>query len=441
MNSTIGYSVFKKTQESIVECNGIFDDYKFIKDEFIDVFIELPNSEKLWSFKKIVINKHKPNRTTVILVTLIQRLKKNGINYKVGSAIVFKEWQVNEKKIIDGVIYLLAQLKQNIDNDYDLNEKDLGIVLPSINKDFGIFKNEKLVNISTKEAISCYHEITLGNPDISGILHDFCVHESFRNVKQLMLSANPTTINKLSDSGFKPINNEQQFVQTKYSELISNTDDNSEVNYKKLKQELPLIQNELKEALKKEKTFRIISIITFSIALIFGVLLFFSNSKNTEGNKNQSKNALYPIQDVFYIKHTGYNVNVRNSPIYDFKNLNVVTTLSDGDQVFVLGLDKETLWAKIRYNNMQGVGYVSNAFIEKQINQSRIKEVSKPAKVYSYNAMLFSAPGKEALLPLEFKDDIFVKNQLVNSTWFSVMFTKNNKTYNGYLKGKYFKYQ
>ena len=149
-----------------------------------------------------------------------------------------------------------------------------------------------------------------------------------------------------------------------------------------------------------------------------------------------------------FISFKSYNVNIRTSPnAYNGDN-NVKTVLADGDRVHLLGFDKETLWAKIRYDDNQ-IGYVSNRLISKQIATNRVRPVYKNAIISSgfISAPLYTSPGEineeypTIKLYLKEGDKILVKNQDLKLNSYSISVEKDNKVYHGFMEKKYFYYQ
>ena len=165
--SNIGYAIFKKTTVLTKESNGMFDALQLSDniDTIIDNSIQLEVGGKLLFFKRIASKLGKEYPKDAYLVVLQERVKKGQEEFTLGSAICFKEFQIHEEKIIDGVTYLLNQLKRNFEKDYGAEDKDLGVILPSTNKDFNIFKDRKLVYTLAKKLVIGFDSISFVNDD------------------------------------------------------------------------------------------------------------------------------------------------------------------------------------------------------------------------------------------------------------------------------------
>jgi uncharacterized protein YgiM (DUF1202 family) len=250
------------------------------------------------------------------------------------------------------------------------------------------------------------------------------------------------------DNGYIKINNEtlrrpKEDVKKTSVPPINNTDD----DHYEIKNSLATVTSELNKEKKENKFYKISSIVLFCVA-IFLVLMFAVN-RSIRTLDEITDSSIYPIEDKMYISNTTYNVNVRSSPSYNAAVDNLQTVLSDGDEVFVLGFDKKTLWAKISYNERSEIGYVSNRFVSKNIAKNRIEPVNKSAKIgWAYVRIgLYAFPqekGKEdpesRLIFLDENDKIFVKNKTLRNNWYSVKLKKNNTIYNGFLQRKDFEY-
>lgn len=451
--SNIGYAIFKKTSNFVIDSNGMFEDLKLNSaiDSVISNSIESQEvGQKSLCFKRISSEIGNTQSKDAYVVILIESVLKNNKVFILGSAICFKQFQVNEKKIIDGVKYLLSQLQRNIYSDYDVEDKDLGVILPSTNKDFKIFKDKKLVHNSVKTYKNGYNLISFSNTDAEKYLHHFSTNQVLLNLEHLFLVSSVATFNVLEDSNdsFIKINLEtlkrpKENLKKRIIPPINNIEDVNEI-----KNKLTTVTTELNKEKNDKKLYKILSIVLFCFS-IFLVLMFTVN-RSDRASGEITDSTIYPIEERLYISNNAYNVNVRSTPSFTAAKDNLKDVLSDGDEVFLLGFDKETLWAKISYNDSDEIGYVSNRFISKNITKDRIEPVNKTAKIgwAYYGTALYKFPqeaGNEnpekILILLDEDDVVFVKNKDLKMNWFSVRVKKNNKIYNGFLQGNDFKYQ
>lgn len=448
----IGYAVFKQSKTFIIDSNGMFETLQLEED-----LVALTNKIKLQNevgqnvlcFKRIGSKIKNKKYKDAYLVIIIERIKNNTEDFIIGSAICFKEFQVNEDKIIKGVQYLLSQLKRNFqnDNDIDNDSKELGVILPSTNKDFKIFKGEKLVYKSVERYVTGYNLISTSNDDAEMYLHHFCTNTNLSKLELFILVSSIRVFNDLEKKG-------DDFIKVNY-ELLKNS--NLEVNktpnpsLSKIEDDkinndkLTTITEKLTEERKRKNSYKYLSIFLFSVLVVLAIMFFIGNKE-----KVSYDNSIYPIEDNMYISNNAYNVNVRSTPRYSPSIDNLKTTLSDGDEVFVIGFDKQSLWAKISYNEGSDTGYVSNRYISKYIDKSRVEQVNKTAKIrWTYDGVtLYAFPQDNGfkdpnsrLIILDEDNEVFVKNRDLKRDWYSVRFKKNNKIYNGFLQRKDFEYQ
>ncbi|WP_405570146.1 SH3 domain-containing protein [Winogradskyella sp. Asnod2-B02-A] len=450
--NNIGYAILKKTSNLVIDSNGLFEDLQLenkINTITNTLFTQNEVGQKLLCFKRVSSTQSNQNIKDTYLVVLLEWVNKNNQNFILGSAICFKDLQVNEDKIINGVQYLLSQLKRNFENDYNIEDNDLGVILPSTNKDFKIFKDEKLGHKSIKNYINGYNLISFSSTDAKKYLHHFCTNKSFSNIVSLLLVSSDSMFSELerNDNGYVKINKEtlKRPIKEVKKTIIPPINKN-EVNVE-FQNKLENVTTELNREKKDKKIYRILSIILFCVS-IFLVLMFAMNRSGRTSDET-ADSSIYPIEDKMYISNTAYNVNVRSAPFYNAAVDNLQTVLSDGDEVFVLGFDKKTLWAKISYNDRSEIGYVSNRFVSKNIAKNRIEPINKSAKVgWTYGRIaLYAFPqeiGNEdpdsRLIFLDKNDKVFVKNKILKNNWYSVQLKKNNNIYNGFLKRKDFIY-
>lgn len=441
--NTIGYAIFKKSSVLTIDSNGMFEDIE-LSGHLNSLTPLIQSGQKVLCFKRIPSSKSNPNVKGAYLVILLEHIGGNSKNYILGSAICFKDYQVNEAKIIDGVHYLLSQLKRNFENDYNIESKDLGVLLPSTNKDFKIFKTEKLIQSSTNSNLLGFDTISFTGNDAKSFLYNFQKHQALSNISSLLLS------DKIINGSLEGSNIQHIQIKALIQLEELKTDRSKPINQNvEKKQSNPKINQvivENDEILKNRNLFRALSIVFFCLSILLGVLLITQN--NTPINKT-TDSSIYEIGDDLFISYNRYNVNVRSSPNTDFGDSNVKNTLSDGDKIYLLGFDKETLWAKIRYDENNEVGYVSNRLISKQIPTNRVQPVYKKAVInYSYSgAPIYTSPAEivnnttDVITYLQENHNILVKNKDLRLNSYSVSFKKNNKTYHGYIEGKYFNYQ
>lgn len=443
--NTIGYAIFKKTSNLVIDSNGLFDDLQLVDDinSIINTISLKEVGQKLLCFKRVG---HNQDTKDAYLVVLIEWVRKNNQNFALGSAICFKEYQVNEDKIINGVQYLLSQLKRNFQGDYNIEDKDLGVILPSTNKDFKILKSENLKYFPSQKQVSAFDQISISNKEAYRYLDHFCNNKLLFSIEDLYLSSSIGLLNGLSEKGFENIDVKHlvnSVSQLKEKESISVT----EVSSSKIEKERDEAILEKDKIQKGRNLYRILTCVFFLGMIIFLGLFI---TKNKDENGSTSNSSIYPINDKVYISHSNYNVNVRSTPVFDSDDSNVKTTLSDGDEVVLLGFDKKTFWAKISYNEGSDIGYVSNRLISKKVDTDRIRHISLPGYItvnVNFGAPVYVSPKEiyeinpKVLMYLDNRDEVFIKNEDLKLQTYSVRFKKGNKVYNGYLKGKYFKYK
>ena len=439
--SNIGYAIFKKKSNLILDSNGLFEELKLenIVSSIIDTIDLKEVGQNLLCFKRISSVSINNNSKDAYLIALFELVKHDNELFILGSAICFNRFQVNSNKIIDGVHYLLKQLKQNYSIDYPNNDKDLGVLLPSTNKDFKILKAEKLKYIHSEKYVKGFDQVLISGQEVFRYLDHFCNNKLLYSIDVLYLSSSVSLLQDLSRKGFKKIDVKALLdseKQLKQNEALPRTET---VNFKAEKERDEAILE--KEKIEKGRNlFRVLSIVFF-LGMITFLGLFIT------GNKKEALNIteIYPINEKVYISHSNYNVNVRSTPVFDKDDRNIKTTLSDGDEVVLIGFDKKTFWAKISYNNGSDIGYVSNRLVSKNIDNDRILPVNRKMKIgYTYNRVaLYESPkeiGKEypkILLYLSEKDEVFIKNKDLRLNSYSVSFQKNNKTYHGYVEEQY----
>lgn len=437
----IGYAIFKKASVLTIDSNGMFEDLQLPND--LNSLIPLIKvGQQLLCFKRVASRKSNLSNKDACLVILVERFNNSNKNFVLGSAICFKEYVVNEAKIIDGVRYLLNQLKRNFKNDYDIEGEDLGVLLPSTKKDFKIFKTEKLIQLSSNPNLLGFDTISFTSNDAKSFLHYFQKHKTLSHISSLLLS--DKMISGIPEGkAIKPIQ-VKTLIQLKQIESSKSLNQNLEKQQSKTTINNGIVEND--EILKNRNLFRALSIVFFCFSVILATLLMTINNKPI--NKS-TDNSIYEIGDDLYISYNSYNVNVRSSPNTDYGDSNVKNTLSDGDKIYLLGFDKETLWAKIRYDENNEIGYVSNRLLSKQIATNRVQPVYKKAVInYSYSgAPIYTSPAEivnnipDVITYLQENHNILVKNKDLRLNSYSVSFKKNNKTYHGYIERKYFNYQ
>lgn len=447
--SNIGYAIFKQNSNFIIDSNGMFEELK-LENTVCSIIntVELNEvGQKLLCFKRISSKSIDDNSKDAYLITLIELVKKNNNLFVLGSAICFKEFQVNSNKIIDGVHYLLKQLKQNFSAEYNGDKNDLGVLLPSTNKDFKILKSTNLKYISSGKQINGFDQISISNQEAYHCLDHFCTNKLLFSIESLYLSSSIGLSKELSNKGFKNIklkNLLNSVSRLKEKESISVT----EVSNSKIEKE----RNEAileKDKIQKVRNFYRILAVVFFLGMITFLGLFITKNNNEKGSASTRNSSIYPINDKVYISHSNYNVNVRSTPVFDTDDSNLKTTLSDGDEVFLLGFDKNTFWAKIRYNEGKEIGYVSNRLISKNINTQRVQKINREATIigaaYSY-IPVYSSPKEigsknaNVLLYLTGGDKVYVKNKDLKLGTYSIKVESNNKTYHGYLEKIYFSF-
>ena len=446
--NNIGYAIFKKTSNLVVDSNGMFEELQLANNvnSIIDNLNQLKGvEEKVLCFKRISSKLGTVGLKDAYLVVLLERVNKNNESFLLGSAICFKEFQINENKIIDGVKYLLSQLQRNFESNFDVEDENLGVILPSTNKDFKIFKNQKLSPNNLKPSIIAFDEVSISNKGVNTCLNQFCNNTSFGKIECLLLTPSTVLLKEFGYEKYQRINiqtilNPRTSIQKK-EVLSSSTAEN--LNFRN---ELIKVTSEKNKIQKDRNLFRILTFCFFIGALVFALLFITKNGGETKKVVNSS---LFPINDVVYISHSNYNVNVRSTPVYDSNINNLKTTLSDGDKVVLLGFDKKTLWAKISYNSGSETGYVSNRLISKNIDTDRVRVINKKAYIngasYSY-IPLYSSPkeiGKSTpnvLIYLKSNDEIFIKNKDLKLNTYSVKVEGNNEIYHGYLESQNIKY-
>jgi hypothetical protein len=434
----IGYAIFKKASALTIDSNGMFEDLQLSGG--LNSLLQLIQSGKqLLCFKRVASKKSNPNIKDAYLVILLENSSHSRSNYVLGSAICFKGYQVNESKIIDGVHYLLSQLKRNFKGGYDINGKDLGVLLPSTNKDFKIFKSQKLVLFAQNPSFIGNATISLENNENKEFLHHFQNNKNLGDIELLLLSKykvqgyfdgnriNPISIKSLINPKKSPNIAIAKSADPVQEPRTSNLDSNK-------------LMKEKEKIRKSRNLFKILTAVFFVLFAFFAIL---SVTKNTT-----SSDSIYEIGDDLFISFSSYNVNIRSTPTSDYGDSNLKTTLADGDRVHLLGFDKETLWAKIRYDEDQ-TGYVSNRLISKQIYTNRVRPIYKEAIIDSgfISAPLYTSPGEieedfpTIKLYLKEGDKILVKNQDLRLNSYSVSVEKDNEVFHGFMEKKYFHFE
>ncbi|WP_420574590.1 SH3 domain-containing protein [Kordia sp.] len=451
MRDNIGYAIFKKTDTFVIDANGMLEQLKLADNIFVTNIPELKVGEKRICFQRIASNRLKSSIKDAILVTSIIRVEKNNSEGIIGSAIIFKAFQVNEQKIIDGVAYLLNQLKRNFEDEYNLSDTNLGVILPSVNGNFNIFKEEYLQQITSKQNVKCVDTTSLEKGELAKTLHHFYTHPALNHITHLLVVSKHTPAVAFMQNGFEkitiqqlttPSNNQPEKIALATSYQKENT---------ALKTKLTNTEAEKENALTNKKKYGLFAIISLIVAIIFGVLYFTKTSENNINDFASATGNLYPAKEQIYISHHNYNVNVRSSPIYDEDNDNVKAVLSDGDEVTLLGFDKQTLWAKIRFNENSEVGFVSNKLISKKIMRDRVEKIQRKAKIKNlyYDIPIYNSPKeigesdvyKDKFQYLRRNHNIYVKSKDLKLNSYSIMYEKNGKILHGYIQREYFEYQ
>lgn len=438
--NNIGYAIFKKTSKLVLDSNGLFEELKLdnIVSSIIDTIDLNEVGQNLLCFKRISSVSNN-NSKDAYLIALFELVKHDNEMFILGSAISFSRFQVNSNKIIDGVHYLLKQLKHNYSSDYFGNQQDLGVLLPSTNKDFKILKNEKLKYIHFDKYEKGFDQISSSSQEAYRYLDHFCNSKFLSSIDVLHLSLSGPILKNLSAKGLKKIDlktfldSGNLFNQNQTLPITETTNFKAE----KERDEAILEKDKIQ---KGRNLFRVLTIVFFLGMITFLGLFINGNKKVT-----LSTNETYPINEKVYISHNNYNVNVRSTPVFDKDDSNIKTTLSDGDEVVLLGFDKKTFWAKISYNTGNDIGYVSNRLVSKKIDSDRVLPVNRKMKIgYAYNGVaLYESPkeiGKvypKVILDLAENDEVFVKNKDLRLNSYSVSFQKNNITYHGYVEEQY----
>jgi hypothetical protein len=438
--NNIGYSIFKKSSTLTIESNGMFEDVQLL-DSFNALFPLVPSGKQLLCFKRIAGNNTKPSLKDAYLIVLLESVNQNDI---LGSAICFKSFKVNEDKIINGVQYLLSQLKQNLSANLNDGDQNLGVLLPSTNKDFKIFKSEKLVAFAHNPSLVGYDTISFVNNEAQQFLHYFQSIKDLGDIESLLLS-DQNILGYLEGSKINPLS-VKNLLKPKKSPHITVSKPN---NFVEESNNVNVVITNLKEEKEKIKKSRNIFITLSAVFfLLFTFFAFQTLTNRSDTSSLSNSDSIYEIGEDLFISFSSYNVNIRSTPNADFGDSNLKTTLADGDKVHLLGFDKETLWAKIRYDDNQ-VGYVSNRLISKQVATNRVRPIYKNAIISSSfkSAPLYSSPGeiKEEFptikLYLKVGDKIQVKNQDLRLNSYSVSFKKDNEVFHGFMEKKYFHFE
>lgn len=439
MNSIIGYAIFKKTTNLIVESNGLFEQLNLGRSLIIDEsIINLEVGEQLLFFKRIASKIKKPNKRDAYLVVLLEKTNLDNKDFIIGSAICFKEFTVNAEKIINGVLYLLNQLKNNFKSDYDFEDKNLDIVLPSPNKNFGIFNTQKLTYVNVKYYFKGLQKVNYLNISAKKYLSLFCKHSSLSKIEYLFLTKDKSVVDKLLTNNIKLLNLDKLLVKKEVSNKETIAPNTVEVD--QIKKERDQIKKELEKVKSQKNNSKNngLKIIGYLVSLIFiiGISIFGYLYKTGYFN------SYTRIEKFFYVNVKYYNANVRTGTSTKFS---IENTLSNGDKVFVIEQDKETKWMKIKYNNDKSTGYISDKLISKN-KPNNVSIINKKATIKWYYTKLYNFPKvkknkPEMLFVLNKSDEIFVKSHDKKSKWYSVSFTKNGKFYNGYIQGNDFNFK
>lgn len=446
--STIGYAIFKKTKDISLDVNGLFTELKLPNSVFIDNSVKLKAGEKRISIQRIATNKIKSSVKDAVLITSTVQVQKDTT---LGSAIIFKGFQVNENKIIDGVQYLLSQLIRSFNDESNPEGDNLGVILPSVNGNFNLFKESPLDKIILKQNVKYVDFIPLEKEDIAKTLHHFTAQGTFKNITNLLLVSNQNTITEFMDNGFEKVNTAKLIIPPKIKQPVTSLSQQRDKEKKELEAKLITAETERENAVNTKKQYGLFAILSFIGLLIFSVLYFTKKTENEVANIASDKSTLYEMNEKMYISFHKYNVNIRSTPIYYKDNRNVKATLSDGDEIKVLGFDKQTMWAKISYNEDREVGFVSNKLISKKIDRDRVRKIKRNARIKDsyYNVPIYTAPEeigeyekyKDKIKFLNANDKIYVKSEDLRLNSFSIMYKKNGKTLHGYIQSQYFKYQ
>lgn len=444
MNTNIGYAVFKKADKIIIDCNGIFNSYDITNNKLFCVLLSINLNKQLFGFIRVSISNNNSPHQNAILVFYLENIKIKNTEGIIGSAIIFKEFQVNNKKVIDGVKYLLSQLKENLEDENDLSDPHLGVVLPSEHKDFHFFKAVQLQSVTLNKTGKYYDKLSKNTENAPKALNAFCTQNSFINTESLVLVTPETIHNPIEHLGYKRIFLDETLKKANWPPALSQKD--SKINT--LETELKKFRTKLEKANKKEELNKknqrlykiLLGVSTILLITLAGIFLF---SNNKAMSTNISSDSLYSIEETFYVDNKNYNVNIRATPYSDQNNEKAV--LSDGDEVYLVGLDKDTFWAKILYNNNNEEGYVSYKYIAPEIKSKRVKPINKQATIYlsdNSELTLYSAPNdtvprldkNRSAIILKNNDEIFVKSEFKKVNWYSISVTRNSNIYNGYLE-------
>ncbi|CAM1364537.1 SH3 domain-containing protein [Tenacibaculum xiamenense] len=421
----IGYAIFRITDDLMLDSSDMFDEFK-LEDELIpdSSLLDLKSGERLIFFKRIKADGGRFNsKRNGYLIVLLENISQEDGQIIIGSAVCYKNYGVYEQKVIAKLFLLLKDLKKNFDFKTPEKNMHLDVLLPGKLHSQNVFRETKLVYKGHRNYKNQYNTLPIEQKDIPHYLHLFCTHEKMSDIGCLLFNVTHSNrvIAQLKDTNFSGINMHLQY-------------DSKDID--KLNQVLSK-KNEQLQSRNKRITRRNQIISTIAILFCLSSIFMYINSEETPNKEKE----IYPIERYFYVNNKHHHVNVRSIPA-NKEEETIQSTLSDGDKVEVIGVDKNSLWLKIKYNNQNEEGYISNRYVTKEMAKHRLRSVQKTAYI-KQNAYLFNLPkfNSDKLTSLSKGNTIFIKNQeLKNNDWYSVRVDQGNKTYNGYLNSIHFSY-
>ena len=291
--NNIGYSIFKKSSTLTIESNGMFEDVQLL-DSFNALFPLVPSGKQLLCFKRIAGNNTKPSLKDAYLIVLLESVNQNDI---LGSAICFKSFKVNEDKIINGVQYLLSQLKQNLSANLNDGDQNLGVLLPSTNKDFKIFKSEKLVAFAHNPSLVGYDTISFVNNEAQQFLHYFQSIKDLGDIESLLLS-DQNIRGYLEGSKINPLSVKNLLKPKKSSHITVSKPNNFVEESNNVNVVITNLKEEKEKIIKSRNIFITLSAVFFLLFTFFAIQTLI-NSSNTSDISNDDD--IYEVGDDYLL--------------------------------------------------------------------------------------------------------------------------------------------
>lgn len=207
--SNIGYAVFGSPKGIAVVSNGLFKELNLDKSLYLNSsHVSLEKRQQVLMLRRVPSDLNYLEKKDALLVVLYEQALQYGENRPggfVGSAICFREKMPNSEKMISGLRYLFSKMKENVDNENRFKAIDASnwnISLPDTNKEFGMFKDEKLtyfpLSDSKKNIATKVYSL---EKESASVLSNFVLNRSFHEVDYLYASDTTPVIQSLTQKG------------------------------------------------------------------------------------------------------------------------------------------------------------------------------------------------------------------------------------------------